>query len=119
MKSLSNPDKRVVLIKDYVTSTFPSTPVLAYALAVEAITTTKKENLILNVDGAIAVAFVDLLRGCGAFTREEADEVVRNGALNGLFVVGRSIGFIGHYLDQVRLKQGLYRHPADDITYME
>lgn len=40
------------------------------------------------------------------------------GALNGLFVLGRSIGFIGHYLDQKRLKQGLYRHPWDDISYL-
>ena len=24
----------------------------------------------------------------------------------------------GHYLDQKRLKQGLYRHPWDDITYV-
>lgn len=25
---------------------------------------------------------------------------------------------IGHYLDQRRLKQGLYRHPWDDISYV-
>lgn len=67
-------------------------------------------NLILNVDGAIAVALVDLLRSCGAFTKEEADEHIVNGCLNGLFVLGRSIGFIGHFLDQRRLKQGLYRY---------
>ena len=24
----------------------------------------------------------------------------------------------GHYLDQKRLKQGLYRHPWDDISYL-
>ena len=24
----------------------------------------------------------------------------------------------GHYLDQRRLKQGLYRHPWDDISYL-
>lgn len=31
----------------------------------------------------------------------------------------RSIGSIlGHYLDQKRLKQGLYRHPWDDISYV-
>jgi ATP citrate (pro-S)-lyase len=35
--------------------------------------------------------------------------------LNGLFVLGRSIGFIGHHLDQKRLRAPLYRHPADDI----
>ena len=81
-------------------------------------TTRKKSNLILNVDGAVACCFVDLLRNCGSFTREEADEYVQMGALNGLFVLGRSIGFIGHYLDQKRLKQGLYRHPIEDITYL-
>jgi ATP citrate (pro-S)-lyase len=59
------------------------------------------------------------LRGCGGFTSEEADEVLENGTLNGLFVLGRTIGFVGHYLDQVRLKQGLYRHPTDDITYFK
>ena len=44
--------------------------------------------------------------------------IAKIGTLNGLFVLGRSIGFIGHYLDQKRLKQGLYRHPWDDISYM-
>jgi len=87
-------------------------------LDVEQITTKKRENLILNVDGCIAVCFVDMLRSCGAFTKEEVDELVENGCLNGLFVLGRSIGFIGHYLDQKRLKQPLYRHPYDDITYL-
>jgi ATP citrate (pro-S)-lyase len=71
--------------------------------------------LILNVDGCIAVCFVDLLRDSGAFAPDEADEYINIGALNGLFVLGRSIGFIGHHLDQKRLKAPLYRHPADDI----
>ena len=48
----------------------------------------------------------------------QADDLVANGCLNGLFVLGRSIGFIGHYLDQKRLKQPLYRHPWDDISYI-
>ena len=78
----------------------------------------QKPNLILNVDGFIGVAFVDLLRQCGCFTEEEAKEYVEIGALNGVFVLGRSMGFIGHYLDQRRLKQGLYRHPWDDISYV-
>merc|ERR1711976_663897 len=68
-------------------------------------------NLILNVDGCIAVAFVDMIRSCGAFSREECDDLMSFGTLNGLFVLGRSMGFIGHYLDQLRLKQPLYRHP--------
>lgn len=81
-------------------------------------TTKKKANLILNVDGCIGVCFVDLLRSCGAFTLEEAQQYIDMGTLNGLFVLGRSIGFIGHYLDQNRLKQGLYRHPTEDISYI-
>ena len=56
-----------------------------------------------------------LLRDSGAFGPEEAEEYIRIGTLNGLFVLGRSIGFIGHHLDQKRLRAPLYRHPADDI----
>lgn len=118
VKSLNNPDMRVKLMKDYIRQTFPTTPIVNYALEVEKITTSKKPNLILNVDGIVAVAVVDLLRNSGCFTREEAQEYVDIGILNGLFVLGRTIGFIGHYLDQKRLKQGLYRHPWDDISYV-
>ena len=118
VKSLANPDKRVEIIKSYALEHFKENTVLLFALAVEQVTTKKKANLILNVDGCIAVCFVDLLRSCGAFKVEEANELIRNGCLNGLFVLGRSIGFIGHFLDQKRLKQGLYRHPWDDISYL-
>ncbi|KIO21410.1 hypothetical protein M407DRAFT_245492 [Tulasnella calospora MUT 4182] len=115
IKSVNNPDFRVELVKEYVQKNFPTHTLLDYALAVEKVTTAKKDTLILNVDGCIAVCFVDLLRDSGAFTREEADEYIKIGALNGLFVLGRSIGFIGHHLDQKRLRAPLYRHPADDI----
>lgn len=118
IKSRTNPDLRVSILKDFARKNFPSTPLLDYALKVEDLTTAKKDNLILNVDGAVAVLFVDLLRNSGAFTRAEAEEYVKIGTLNGLFVLGRSIGFIGHFLDQKRLKQGLYRHPWDDISYL-
>jgi len=118
VKSIDNPDARVVLIKEYAKRFFPSTKLLDFALEVEQITTKKKGTLILNVDGAIAVCWVDLLRGCGEFTKAEADELVANGVLNGLFVASRTFGLIGHFLDQRRLKQPLYRHPYDDVTYL-
>jgi ATP citrate (pro-S)-lyase len=43
------------------------------------------EQLILNVDGCIAVCFVDLLRDSGAFTPEEADEYIKVGPNNFFF----------------------------------
>jgi ATP citrate (pro-S)-lyase len=62
VKSLQNPgyfylilDKRVTIIKEYSTKNFKDNSLLEYALKVEKITTQKKQSLILNVDGAIAV----------------------------------------------------------------
>jgi ATP citrate (pro-S)-lyase len=118
VKSRNNPDLRVELVKEFVRKQFPSHKMLDYAIAVETVTTSKKDNLILNVDGCVAVCFVDLLRNCGAFSAEEAEDYLKMGVLNGLFVLGRSIGLIAHYLDQKRLRTGLYRHPWDDITYL-
>jgi succinyl-CoA synthetase alpha subunit len=116
IKSIHNPDMRVEIIKGYAKKNFKSTKVLDFALAVEQITTQKRDNLILNVDGCIGVCFADMLRS--EMPKEEADEYIRMGALNALFVLGRTMGMIGHHLDQKRLKTGLYRHPWDDIAYM-
>lgn len=118
VKSIHNPDQRVLLLQNYARQHFASTALLDYALDVERVTTAKRSNLILNVDGCLAACFVDLMRSCGSFRRDEADAYVAHGCLNGVFVLGRSIGLIGHYLDQQRLGQGLYRHPWDDIAYM-
>jgi len=118
IKSVKNPDKRVQLLIKYARANFPSTELLDYALQVEQLTTAKKGNLILNVDGCIGILFLDLMSSCGAFSKEEIDEIVRLGYLNGLFALGRSIGLIGHILDQKRLGARLYRHPAEDIAYM-
>ncbi len=45
------------------------------------------------------------------------DEMIKAGLFNAFFVLGRSIGLIGHYFDQICLEQDLYRHPLDDILY--
>lgn len=118
IKSVKNPDKRVQLLIQYARANFPSTELLDYALQVEQLTTAKKGNLILNVDGCIGILFLDLMSSCGAFTKAEIEEIVRLGYLNGLFALGRSIGLIGHILDQKRLDARLYRHPTEDIAYM-
>lgn len=117
IKSVQNPDKRVELVKEFAKKNFSSNRYLDYALEVEKITTSKKNNLILNVDGCIGIAFLDMMESSGVFTKEEIDDVVRLGYLNGLFVIARSIGMIGHIMDQKRLMQPLYRHPWEDISY--
>lgn len=47
----------------------------------------------------------------------EIQDIVKIGYLNGLFVLARTIGLIGHALDQKRLQQPLYRHPWDEVLY--
>jgi len=117
IKSVTNPDVRVEILKNYAKKHFPITETLDYALEVEKLTTAKRNNLILNVDGCIGVLCCDMLRSIG-YSREEVREFVDLGILNALFVLGRSIGFMGHIMDQKRLKSRLYRHPWDDILYM-
>jgi len=116
LHSLENPDARVELMKAFAKRHFKATPLLDYALSVEQVTTQKKNNLILNVDGGIGVLLVDLLKEL-KFTDSEIDEMIKAGLFNAFFVLGRSIGLIGHYFDQIRLEQDLYRHPLDDILY--
>jgi ATP-citrate lyase alpha-subunit len=116
IKSLKNPDKRVEGLKKFAAEHFPATPLLDYALTVEQLTTSKKENLILNVDGTIGILMVDMWRALG-YSEEEINEFVESGTLNAFFIVGRSIGFIGHILDEKRLAMPMYRHPMDDILY--
>ncbi|WP_151899870.1 citrate/2-methylcitrate synthase [Sulfurimonas hydrogeniphila] len=116
IKSLKNPDLRVTGLMNYAAEHFPSTPLLDYAKTVEALTTSKKENLILNVDGTIGILMVDMWRALG-YSEEEINEFIESGTLNSFFIVGRSIGFIGHVLDEKRLAMPMYRHPMDDILY--
>jgi len=116
VKSVRNPDLRVSGLKKFAAENFPSTPLLDYALEVEALTTSKKDNLILNVDGTIGILMVDMWRALG-YSEEEINAFIDAGALNAFFVVGRSIGFIGHILDEKRLGMPMYRHPTSDILY--
>jgi len=116
IKSLKNPDLRVKGLMDFAAENFPATPLLDYARTVEALTTSKKENLILNVDGTIGILMVDMWRALG-YPEEEIDEFIKSGTLNSFFILGRTIGFIGHVLDEKRLAMPMYRHPMDDILY--
>ncbi len=116
IKSLKNPDKRVEGLKKFASQYFPQTPLLDYAIQIELLTTSKKENLILNVDGTIGILMVDMWRALG-YSEEEINEFISSGTLNAFFIAGRTIGFIGHVLDEKRLQMPMYRHPFDDIIY--
>ncbi|XP_048620225.1 ATP-citrate synthase beta chain protein 2-like [Brassica napus] len=116
-RSRDNRDKRVELLQKFARSNFPSVKYMEYAVTVESYALSKANNLVLNVDGAIGSLFLDLLAGSGMFTKQEIYEIVQIGYLNGLFVLARSIGLIGHTFDQKRLKQPLYRHPWEDVLY--
>ncbi|KAJ0035511.1 hypothetical protein Pint_24344 [Pistacia integerrima] len=117
IKRGDNRDKRVELLQLFARTNFPSVKYMEYAVQVETYTLSKANNLVLNVDGAIGSLFLDLLAGSGMFTKQEIDEIIEIGYLNGLFVLARSIGLIGHTFDQKRLKQPLYRHPWEDVLY--
>ncbi len=115
VKSIYDPDIRCKLMQD-LAKTFPTTKHLEFALWVEELTTQKKPNLILNVDGHIAALLCDMLSDLW-YTPEEVARMVKADLFNSFFVLSRSIWFIGHYLDQQRLNEWLYRTPWGDILY--
>jgi ATP-citrate lyase alpha-subunit len=116
VKSVKNPDLRVSELKRFARENFPKAELLNYALEIEKKTTGKKGNLILNVDGAIGVLMVDLWR-CLNYSDIEINQYIDGGTLNALFIVGRSIGFVGHILDEKRLNMPMYRHDTGDVLY--
>ncbi len=117
IKSIHNPDTRVLTLMEYAKANFQNLPLTDYAKEVEKITTTKRSNLILNVDGFIGVSLVDIL--LPQLPSDIRESFFKAGYLNGLFALGRSIGILGHIFDQKRLQTPLYRHPQDDILYGE
>jgi ATP citrate (pro-S)-lyase len=110
-------DDRIQIIQDWIISYAPDqTPLLDYALAVEAITLRKKSNLILNIDGLIGVVMTELLLADIGTTKTE--EILRGGGLQSIFVIARTIGLCSTHIDQLRLKQGMFRQPLNTITYV-
>lgn len=107
------PDPRVPILLNLI-GKVPH-PHLDFALAVEKITTGKKPNLILNVDGALAAILLDLLVHEEKLESDEIRTLIEAEFFNAIFVLSRSVGFIGHYLDQKRLGEGLFRLPDDQV----
>lgn len=90
-----------------------------FAKEVEKITTDKKGNLILNVDGTIAAVLLDILSEKERLSDLELKELTETEFFNGLFVLSRSVGFIAHFLDQKRLDEGLFRLDEDMVASAE
>jgi len=91
---------------------------LQYARSIEAITTTKKNTLILNVDGAIAAVMLDVLESELGYTTAQLQELVDIEFFNALFILSRSVGLTAHYLDQRRHDEGLFRLSDKDVRYI-
>ena len=116
IKSIYNPDKRCEILFD-LSKKFPHHTYIHFAKQVELLTTLKKPNLILNVDGHTAALLLDMMASMG-YTPDQIEQYIDADVFNALFVLARSIGFIGHHIDQKRLGEWLYRTPRDDILYL-
>lgn len=112
------PEHRTGFLKAYALQHFPTRRFLAFAEGVERITSSKSPSLVLNLDGVLGALFLDMMDGCPAFSKTEMADLVTFGCLSGLFAFSRSIGLIGHAIDQKRLKQPLYFHQFDDVNYV-
>ena len=109
------PDPRVGEIKEYA-NRLEKKRFSNFAMEVEKITTEKKGNLILNIDGSIAAVLLDYLSEKEGYTDEQLWELIQAEFFNALFVLSRSVGFIAHFLDQKRLDEGLLRLSEDDVA---
>ncbi|MEK7092253.1 MAG: citrate/2-methylcitrate synthase, partial [Patescibacteria group bacterium] len=109
------PDPRVKEILAY-TDELSQKRFTVFAKGVEKITTEKKGNLILNVDGAIAAVLLDILSEDEHTSDEELSTLIDTEFFNAFFVLSRSVGFIAHFLDQKRLDEGLFRLEEDQVA---
>lgn len=110
--TLDNPDPRVALLQGFTEGLEAN--YLGFARAVEQVTTSKKANLILNVDGTLGAVLLDLLAETAGYSPTQLQELVKSGFFDAFFVIPRTIGLTAHYLDQRRLDEGLFRlSPAE------
>jgi ATP citrate (pro-S)-lyase len=108
-------DPRVLALSGF-TALLEQHPHYDFARAVEAVTTGKNGNLILNVDGAMAALLLDVLQEKERYTNAELQELVDAEFFNALFIIPRTVGFISHFLEQKQHDEGLFRLP-DDLLF--
>lgn len=112
------PDPRVTEILKFTTK-LKNKRFSDFAKEVELITTAKKGNLILNVDGAIACVMLDILSEKEELKDEDLKKLVQTEFFNAFFVLSRSVGFIAHFLDQKRLDEGLFRLEEHHVASLD
>lgn len=111
---LDLPDPRTAILAQYA-SRIAEHPHYSFAKSVEAITTSKKGNLILNVDGHIAALMLDVLLIEEGYTADQIELLIAADFFNALFIIPRTVGFVSHSLDQKRIDEGLFRLPDEDV----
>ncbi len=109
------PDPRVTDIVEFANK-LSDPKYTRFAQSVEQITTQKKGNLILNVDGAIAAVLLDILTEKEQLSETAIEQLIDVEFFNAFFVFGRTAGLIAHFLDQKRLDEGLFRLPDDEVA---
>ena len=109
------PDPRISVLKEFVEK-LEKKRFSNFALEVEKITTGKKGNLILNIDGAIAAVLLDYLSEKEDYSDDQLSKLIDAEFFNALFILSRSVGFIAHFMDQKRLDEGLLRLSEDDVA---
>jgi len=114
---VENPDPRVKELRRWA-SKLKNRKFLAFAKKVESITTDKKSNLILNVDGAMAAILLDILFEKEGLSIKELKRLTEVEFFNAFFIIPRSVGFISHYLDQKRMDEGLFRLPKEEVAHV-
>ena len=113
--TIYKPDPRVAELVSLGKGVLKNPKHLIFAESVARETSKKRDNLILNVDGAVAALFLDYLREKEQFHVEQLQELLDIDFFNALFIIPRSVGFIGHFLDQKRIDEGLFRLGDSDV----
>lgn len=112
---LGLPDPRVAALSE-LANKLNTHPHLDFAREVEKVTTSKNGSLILNVDGMIAAVLLDVLQNEEGLTSTELKELIDAEFFNAFFIIPRTVGFIGHFLEQKKNDEGLFRLP-DDLLF--
>lgn len=113
--SIYKPDPRVVTLIEIGKKALLNPKHVLFAEEVARETSKKRANLILNVDGVISALLLDYLQEKELFNAEKIQELLEIEFFNSLFFIPRTAGFIGHFLDQKRIDEGLFRFGDSDI----